>query len=354
MRIRRSLPGNQLTNLFPAPYRQFRLFNLWFVSITASFIAKVIIQGVVVAMDKEQLRHILVQVSNRVIHYRQADDLISKALPPAPLEQHHESDNFSPQKPTKIAVIGIGCRLPGADDSESFWHNLCAGGDYIQEISPGRWPLAGFFDPEQRDAASSYSKWGGFIDAVADFDADFFQLAIADVLSIDPQQLLALEVAWQTLENAGYGAAAHRPRNIGIFLGSRASNLTLGDLAYGKNNPDNRNYVIGKAQNMTAARIAHHFNLTGPTLVVDTACSSSLVSVHLACRSLASGECDMALAGGIDLLLTPETYIGLSKAKALSPDGKCFVFDKCANGYVPGGRGRNGFAQGTAAGAGRQ
>lgn len=239
----------------------------------------------------------------------------------------------------KIAVIGAACEFPGADNMELFWENLKNGVDSISEIPGDRWPMEEFFHPDPTAENRSYAKWGGFISGIGKIDADFFNMTEEDVVTLEPQHMLALETAWKAFEHAGYGSSKGRPGEVGVFWGARGAHRTIGEMnGCGKESasPSNRNFILGRAQNMIAARISDFLDLKGPAVVLDTACSSSLAGIHMACQSIRCGECEMALAGGVDLLVSPEAYIGLSKARAISPDGKCFTFDKRANGYVPG------------------
>ncbi len=284
-------------------------------------------------MNKHELVKLLEKVQKREVHYIDAEYMIDEKKSEYNVESEGNEKN-------KIAVIGYSCRFPQADNADEFWNNILHGRDCITEIPKERWELDGFYDNNSdNNSKTSYSKWGGFLGSISYYDTAFLGMNKEDLLTIDPQQLLIMEVAWEALEHAGYGNIRKENSDTGIFLGARANNRTLGMLD--KNNTDlmegaDRNYIIGKAPNMIAARISDFLNLRGPSMVVDTACSSSLVSIHTACRSILAGDCTMALAGGVDLLVNSDSYIGLSKAKAISPDGKCYTFDKRANGYVPG------------------
>lgn len=250
----------------------------------------------------------------------------------------------SPLFEEPIAVIGMACRLPDADDINSFWHNLARGRHSIRNVPPSRWPESAYYHANPNHPGLGYAHWGGFIEDIDSFDHNFFSLTNSEAAALDPQQRLMLEVAQHTFEHAGYSQVSAQRRSTGIFIGARMNNygrdyfesLRSRSLSETPPIPINRVSLLGKSQNFMAAWISDRFDLHGPAMVVDTACSSSLVGLHLACQSLRLGECDMALAGGVDLLIDPMVYVMLSKVKALSPDGRCFAFDSRANGYVPG------------------
>ncbi len=232
--------------------------------------------------------------------------------------------------PEKIAIIGMACRFPGAEDKEEFWANLSAGKNSIREVPPSRWDTKRFYQP-RLEKGKSISKWGGFIDGFEEFDPQYFQISEADAPTTHPLVRLFLESSVQCLRDAGYENEELWNRPVGVFVGSRMAGYT-GEVR-GQRQLDN---TVGAAQNFIAAHASHFFNFKGPSLVVDTACSSSLVSVHLACQSLRAGECELAIAGGVDLLMDERPFLELSAAQALSPDGRCFTFDERANGFVAG------------------
>lgn len=243
-----------------------------------------------------------------------------------------------------IAIIGMACRLPGADSVDEFWVNLREGRNAVREVPAERWSEDMYFSVDLDHPGRGYARWGGFLDGIFDFDHEFFGLTREEATVLDPQQRLMLEVGQHAFDHAGYGGDTKARRRTSVFIGGRTNNYGR-EYFEGLNNlptsdlpsiPINRASLLGKSQNFMACWISDRLNLHGPAMVVDTACSSSLTSFHLACQSLRLGECDMALAGGVDLLIDPMTYVMLSKAKALSPDGLCFVFDSRANGYVPG------------------
>ena len=234
-----------------------------------------------------------------------------------------------------IALIGIGCRFPGgADTPEAFWRFIESGRNAIVEVPDDRWDLMAFFDQDPGRPGKTYSKWGGFLDQVDRFDAGFFGISPREAESMDPQQRLLLEVAWEAMEDAGLTLARLSGTDAGVFVGISThdySDIHAKD-AYTGNSYTNS----GGALSIAANRISYAFDLRGPSMAVDTACSSSLVAVHLACRAIWDGECSVAIAGGVNCIITPEPTIGFSKANMLSPDGQCRTFDAAANGYVRG------------------
>ncbi|MFI1263227.1 MULTISPECIES: SDR family NAD(P)-dependent oxidoreductase [Streptomyces] len=233
------------------------------------------------------------------------------------------------RRPTPIAVIGMGCRLPGASDPAQFWEALLAGRDLVTEVPADRWDTASLYSPDGGPGRSQ-SKWGGFLDDAALFDPEFFGFDAEAARHLDPLARKALEVSVEALRDAGYREDEVRGGAVGVFVGTRTGNHRV------HLQPPERPYIAGVNQNFVAAHISHFLDLTGPNLVVDSACSSSLVTIHLAARSLAAGETSMALAGGVDLLFDEEPYLMLSAGKALSPTGRCRTFDESADGLVPG------------------
>ncbi len=231
-----------------------------------------------------------------------------------------------------IAITGIGCRFPGAASPAAFWQLLCAGEDAIREVPPERWDLAPVYDPDPGAPGKITTRWGGFLPDIDRFDPLFFKIAQREASLIDPQQRLLLEVAWEALEDGGYVAGRLAGSPTGVFIG-------IGSLDHATRQmraPDQIEAYTntGAALSIAANRISYVFDLRGPSLIVDTACSSSLVAIHLACQSLRAGESTLALAGGVNLILGPESTIGFSKLGAMAPDGRCKAFDARANGYV--------------------
>jgi acyl transferase domain-containing protein len=236
-----------------------------------------------------------------------------------------------------IAIVGMACRFPGgANSPEDFLRILEDGVDAITEVPPGRWPLG-----EQRtegdadDYESRAVRWGAFLDGVDEFDARFFGISPREAISLDPQQRVLLEVAWEALERGGQVPERLMGSRSGVFIG--LCSLDYQRLVLAQKDEDLDAYCFTGNLNSTAAgRVAYSLGLQGPCMIVDTACSSSLVAIHLACQSLRSGECNLALAGGVNLMLAPDQTLLTAKSKALSADGRCKTFDARANGYVRG------------------
>src|SRR3954451_10274381 len=235
-----------------------------------------------------------------------------------------------------IAVIGLGCRYPGGiHDADSFWELLRTGRDAIREVPPDRWDVDDYYSADPDAPGKIVTRCGGFIDGIDQFDPHFFGIAPREAVSLDPQHRLLLEVAWEALETAGLAADRLRGSRTGVFTGIASNEYGHLLMAGGPEKIDS--YMgSGNAHSVAAGRLSYVFGFEGPCLAIDTACSSSLVAVHLACQSLRLGECELALAGGVNLLLSPEPTINFSKARMMSPDGRCKTFDASADGYVRG------------------
>ncbi|MEI6775323.1 MAG: SDR family NAD(P)-dependent oxidoreductase, partial [Chloroflexales bacterium] len=234
-----------------------------------------------------------------------------------------------------IAVVSMACRFPGADTPEDFWHLLLDGTDVVREVPTERWNAADYYDPQRPQAGKMYTRHAAFLEHVDQFDPQFFGIAPREARGIDPQHRLLLEVSWEVLERAGRVPQTLVDSRTGVFVG--IGEAEYGGLA-GMHDPaliDTYGATSG-GHSIAAGRLAYTLGLQGPTLAVDTACSSALVAIHLACQSLRLGECDLALAGGVSLLLTPIPFIALSQLQALAPDGRCKTFDASADGYGRG------------------
>ncbi len=233
-----------------------------------------------------------------------------------------------------IAVIGLGCRFPGANNPEEFWQLLYNGVDAISEVPATRWPVERYYDAEPATPGKMNTRWGGFLQDVEQFEPGFFNIAPREAVRMDPQQRLLLEVAWETLENAGYAPEKMAGSQTGVFVGISSTD-------YAQLQSQDFQHIdayvgTGNAHSISANRLSYFLDLRGPSVAMDTACSSSLLAIHQACQSLRSGESTMALAGGVNLTLIPELTIALSQARMLSPEGRCKTFDENADGYVRG------------------
>ncbi|MBD2103367.1 type I polyketide synthase [Leptolyngbya sp. FACHB-261] len=233
-----------------------------------------------------------------------------------------------------IAVIGLGCRFPGAKDPESFWQLLRDGVDAITEVPKERWDIDAYYDPAPGTPGKMSTRWGGFIERVDQFEPSFFGISPREVERMDPQQRLVLEVAWEALENAGLAPDKIAGTPAGVFM-------AIGNYDYCRLLTQDLNLVnaydgTGNTLCIAANRLSYILNLRGPSVVIETACSSSLVALHYACQSLQSGESSLCLVGGVSLMLSPEPTITYSHAHMMASDGRCKTFDASADGYVRG------------------
>ncbi len=245
----------------------------------------------------------------------------------------HEVEGVPAQEP--LAIVGIGCRLPGGVvDGESFWQFLAEGRSGIVEVPTDRWTLDRYYHSDPSVPGRMHTKWGGFTDNLADFDARFWGITPREAQRMDPQQRWLLEVAWEAIEDSGTRPSKLRGDKVGCFVGISTHDYS-GIQGETINNSD-AHTNSGITLSIAANRVSYLLDLTGPSLAVDTACSSSLVALSIACRSIWAGECDAALVGGVNCMCTPHPTVGFAKASMLSPDGQCFAFDARANGYVRG------------------
>ena len=238
----------------------------------------------------------------------------------------------NPNEP--IAIIGISGILAGAQDLESFWQGLIEGKDWIVEVPPSRWDWKTYYGDPMTEDNKTKSKWGGFMTAVDAFDAPFFGISPHEARLMDPQQRFFLQAVWKAVENAGLQMSALSGTKTGVFVG--VANTDYADLLKAHAPSVEAHTSTGTCPSVLANRISYLFNLRGPSLPVDTACSSSLVAVNYAVESIRSGSCDMAIAGGVNIILTPHFTLSFSKSGMLSEDGRCKTFDSRANGYARG------------------
>ena len=244
--------------------------------------------------------------------------------------------NIRSSRRPRFAIVGYAARFPGAPDADGFWDVLREGRDAVSEVPKDRWDVDEFFDPEPGAPGKVVTRRAGFVDDVTGFDAPFFGMSTREVRLMDPQHRLLLETAWHAVEHSGTAPTALANTNTGVFVGL-ATHDYLGMASDELTYPEIEAYMaIGTSNAAAAGRISYRLGLQGPAVAVDTACSSSLVAIHQACQALRLGECDLALAGGANVLLTPATMITFSSAHMLAPDGRCKTFDAAADGYVRG------------------
>ncbi|WP_369932934.1 SDR family NAD(P)-dependent oxidoreductase [Xanthomonas tesorieronis] len=240
-----------------------------------------------------------------------------------------DADRFEPED---IAIVGLSGRYPGANDLHAFWQNLSAGRDSVSEIPLSRWDHGRYFHPDRTLKGAVYSKWGGFVDDVDQFDARFFNISAREAELIDPQERLFLQTAWECVEDACQTRQSLKGRSVGVYVGVMWGyyaqiDVTEEQLKSGRPNPP---------FSSIANRVSYFMNFNGPSMAVDTMCSSSLTAIHLACRAIHNGDCDMAIAGGVNVIVHPNKYQKLSAAQFLSSDGRCRAFGADGDGYVPG------------------
>ncbi|MEO0488107.1 MAG: polyketide synthase, partial [Cyanobacteria bacterium J06659_2] len=249
-------------------------------------------------------------------------DLSPKRLALLANELQSQLDAVEQARTEAIAIVGMGCRFPGeVSDPEAYWQLLSSGHNPITQVPPERWDVDAYYDPDPSTLGKTYTRWGGFITGVDQFDPDFFGISPREALHMDPQQRLLLEVSWEALERSGHAPKSLVGSRTGVYvaigtndyanLQTRANDLSGVDAYTGS----------GNGFCFAAGRISYALGLQGPNMALDAACASSLMAVHLACQSLRARECELALVGGVNLLLSPETNVAFSRTRVMAADG---------------------------------
>nr|VFJ59819.1 MAG: Acyl transferase domain-containing protein [Candidatus Kentron sp. DK] len=250
-------------------------------------------------------------------------------------EKQSELDAIKSARTEPIAIIGMGCRFPGAANPEAYWRLLQGGIDAVTEIPRERWDMDAWFDPDPEIPGKTYTRRGGFLPDIDRFEPGFFGISPREAVDMDPQQRLLLEVAWEALEDAGQAPEGLAESPVGVFVGITANDYG-GSMLFGRPEDISPYTASGSMLCIAAGRVSYVLGLQGPTLALDTACSSSLVAIHLACQSLRAGESELAVAGGVNLITAAESMVVASKIQALSPDGRCKTFDASGDGFGRG------------------
>src|ERR1700737_3532418 len=251
--------------------------------------------------------------------------------------QSAPAEQLTAMQKERIAIIGVGCRFPGGVSSkDSLWKLLIEGREGVIEVPSDRWNTERYYDAEPGVAGKSVALRGGFIDAIDQFDPQFFGISPREAPYVDPQHRLLLETAWEAIEDAGLVLDLERGTDLGVFVGISHNEYQGIQSTPWEHSGIGPHSPTGCAHSIAANRISYCFNLHGPSVAMDTACSSALTAVHAACEHIRAGRGDMALAGGVTVMITPGGFIGFSRASMLSPEGRCKAFDASANGFVRG------------------
>ena len=244
---------------------------------------------------------------------------------------------MNPTNDQPLAIIGMSVRFPGADSPSEYWDLLCSGRTAIRNVPEDRWNPDRFYNPDPKKPGTTYVRTGGFLrGAIDEFDAAFFGISPREAVWMDPQQRLLLEVGWETFEDAGIAPDKLAGSSTGVFVGGfTLDSLILQSSALNRTKLTSHS-PTGSSMTMLANRLSYCFDFRGPSMSVDTACSGSLVAFHLACQSLRQGECALALAGGVNVMLLPDYWIVMAKGQFLARDGFSKTFDEAADGYGRG------------------
>jgi polyketide synthase PksL len=268
-----------------------------------------------------------------LLHEEPARDAPAESQPIPAIRSRKRFAGVKTNQQRDIAIVGLAGRYPQAENVLEFWNNLRSGRDSITEIPPDRWDHKRYFDPDKNALGRTYSKWGGFISDVDQFDPLFFNISPKEAALIDPQERLFLETAWQTIEDAGYTKESFSGNRVGVYVGVMWGQYEL----FGAESTLRGNTAIPVSSHASIAnRVSYFFDFHGPSIALDTMCSSSLTAIHLACDELRKGEIDAAIAGGVNLTIHPYKYLSLSQGKFVSSDGRCRSFGAGGDGYVPG------------------
>ncbi len=256
------------------------------------------------------------------------DDMVEQ--PPAAPTPSVKADRPEVQHPA-VAIIGIAGRYPGATSLDQFWENLVHGVDSVREIPAERWDNEQIYDTRKGQLGRTNSRWGGFLDGIDQFDPRLFRINAREAMIMDPQERIFLETAWTAVQDAGYKVSDLHGCRVGVFVGAMYSEYQmLPACVRGRNLPHT------SLHSSIANRVSYYLDLNGPSVAMDTMCSSSLVAIHYGARSILDGEATMAIAGGVNLSLTPDKYLFLAQGNFLSSDGRCRAFGEGGDGYVPG------------------
>lgn len=288
-------------------------------------------------MEKDDIKKLLIKYKDHKITKEEVLKLMDKQVRVSSSEEQIETERHTTIQPksndSDIAIIGMSCRFPFANNVEEFWEVINSGTNAITKIPEDRFDINAIYGDPSNEKNKTNCKWGGFLDNINKFDPLFFNISPKEAELMDPQQRLFLMEAWGAFEDAGYSAKKLERMKCGVFVGHADGDykirLIQNDIA------KDAYYFMGNSGAILSARISYLLNLKGPSLSLDTACSSSLVALHLACESIRNGECQMALAGGVSAFVTPQLYLLAGSAGMLSSDGQCKAFDDGANGFVP-------------------